>query len=167
MRRISTQGDVPTSSTLALYKPTRNGLKRSAKGGAMSLLVNTVEMITPTSSRVLRIVSSIAITGVGNNLANEAGTDFLLKPPRQLDNIRPWSARQQLHVPRMLSLSLLLSTTSRSVHTRHNLQHDSHGLNKTLRLPGVIRQKRLSKNISSKRNSSSDALAQTLSRAAR
>src|SRR5258706_16277487 len=79
VRRISTQGGVPTSSTLALYKPTRNGLRRSAKGGAMSPLVNTVELITPTSSRVLRIVSSISITitGVGNNLATEAGTDSL------------------------------------------------------------------------------------------
>jgi len=45
----------------------------------MSPLVNTVELITPTSSRVLRIVSSISITitGVGNNLATEAGTDSL------------------------------------------------------------------------------------------
>ena len=43
----------------------------------MSQLVNTVEVITPTSSRVLRIVSSIAIRGVGNNSANEAGKDSL------------------------------------------------------------------------------------------
>ena len=61
----------------------------------------------------------------------ESSSKLSLKPPRQLDNTCPWSARQQLRVPRMLSLSLLLSMTSRSVDTHHNLQHCTHGLNKT------------------------------------
>jgi len=61
---------------------------------------------------------------VSNNSSNEAGKAFF-ETSTSTDNICPWSARQQLHVPRMLSLSLLLSTTSRSVHTRHNLQHST------------------------------------------